>query len=58
MRIKIIVTGEPRESRLLSHAEYQTFKDLSKGHDFSIKPRGHHGVEVTAPISLWEKLGY
>jgi hypothetical protein len=58
MRIKIIVTGEPRESRLLSHAEYQTFKELSEGHDFTIKPKGHHGVEVTAPISLWNSLGY
>ena len=58
MRIKIIVTGEPRETKLLSHAEYQTFKQLSKGQDFEIKPKGHDGVEVTAPISLWEELGY
>ena len=58
MRIKIIVTGEPRETKLLTHAEYQTFKELAKGQKFEIKPKGHDGVEVTAPMSLWEELGY
>ena len=45
-------------TRLLSHPEYQTFKELAKGQKFEIKPKGHDGVEVTAPMSLWEELGY
>lgn len=45
-------------TRLLSHSEYQTFKELAKGQKFDIKPKGHDGVEVTAPIALWEELGY
>ena len=58
-QVKIyIVVEQTHMTKLLSHAEYQTFKQLSKGQDFEIKPKGHDGVEVTAPISLWEELGY
>ena len=57
MRITIIIESL-YSTKLLSHAEYQTFQQLAKGQDFDIKPKGKEGVEVTAPIKLWEELGY
>jgi hypothetical protein len=53
-----IVIERTHATKLLPHAEYQTFQQLAKGQDFDIKPKGKEGVEVTAPIALWEELGY
>jgi hypothetical protein len=58
-KVKItIIIEHTHATKLLSHAEYQTFQQLAKGQDFDIKPKGKEGVEVTAPIKLWESLGY
>lgn len=57
LKITIIVE-RMYQTKLLSHPEYQTFRELSKGQDFDIKPKGKQGVEVTAANELWEKLGY
>ena len=53
-----IIVERTHATKLLPHAEYQTFQQLAKGQDFDIKPKGREGVEVTAPIKLWEELGY
>jgi hypothetical protein len=58
-KVKITIIIESLYStKLLPHAEYQTFQQLAKGQDFEILPKGREGVEVTAPIALWEELGY
>ena len=53
-----IIVERTHATKILSHAEYQTFQQLAKGQDFEILPKGKEGVEVTAPIKLWEELGY
>ena len=53
-----IIVERTHATKLLPHAEYQTFQQLAKGQDFEILPKGKEGVEVTAPIALWEELGY
>ena len=57
MKITIIIESL-YSTKLLSHAEYQTFQQLARGGNFNIEPKGREGVEVTAPIALWKELGY
>lgn len=58
-KVKITIIVEyMHETKLLTHAEYQTFRELSKGEVFDIAPKGSYGVEVTASNELWQKLGY
>lgn len=45
-------------SILLSHAEWHTFQQLSKGVLFTFIPCGQAGVKVTAEVKHWEELGY
>jgi hypothetical protein len=45
-------------SILLSHAEWQTFQQLSKGILFTFIPCGQSGVKVTTDEDHWKQLGY